>query len=574
MLFLGVFDPSCSQFETSEIEELKCAISRQSEDKRDLVLTKNFALLTIDFGATGGSLIVENDLDKVGVVVGRPYINKASAGIDANILIKALKSRDLDTLKLARGSFCGLCFDRSSKTLMLCTDKVGVFPIYIAKVGDRIYFSNALRMLRSIAKIPKKIVPEHIFSQLAFGYCLARETIFSGIDRMYGGEFVEITASSMETNSYWSWDEVKSSHYSEDELQERIYEAFIDAVKMRAESSPAELSFLSGGLDSRCIVAGLRNIDRPVWSLNFAPEGSQDHLFGRLAATALGSHHYELGLGRDSFSKRQRKILDSWAETHQELVKQGVKTHRVWSGDGGSVGMGHVYLDHAFIQLLREKKIHAAAEYLMKHRKLGIPLGMLRQDMKHQAENSPIEKMLRELNSFAPEDAAKSGLLFFLMNDQRHHLSNYFEDLDLYKFEVVLPFFDSVLLELIVAAPIDEFLLHAFYNKWLVKFGPAISTVPWQAYPNHVPCPVPSEEYGKLRYQWNEDWFDKTENDRKQKEKLDEWRTMLARSGFPKQILSKNKLWLAYCLTHLKIRDYSYILDAAKEIIFFNSDAQ
>jgi len=236
--------------------------------------------------------------------------------------------------------------------------------------------------------------------------------------------------------------------------------------------------------------------------------------------------------------------------------------------------MGHVYLDHAFIQLLREKKIHAAAEYLMNHRKLGIPLGMLRSNMKHQAENSPIEKMLRELNSFAPEDAAKSGLLFFLMNDQRHHLSNYFEDLDLYKFEVVLPFFDSVLLELIVAAPIEDFLLHAFYNKWLAKFGPAISTVPWQTYPNHVPCPVSSDEYGKLRYQWNEDWFDKTENDRKQKEKLDEWRTMLASSGFPKQILSKNKLWFAYCLTHLKIRDYSYILDAAKEIIFFNSDAQ
>ncbi|MFZ6748708.1 asparagine synthase-related protein [Undibacterium sp. Ren11W] len=572
MLFLGVYDPSSSQFEPSEIEELKHAISRQSDDKRHLVLAENFALITIDFGPTGGALVIENDLGHVGMVVGRPYLNMDNAGTDANILIKALKNRDVEALTLVRGSFCGICFDKRSKSLMLCTDKVGVFPIYIAKVGNRIYFSNALRMLRSITKIPKKIVPEHMFSQLAFGYCLARDTIFAGIDRMYGGELIEIAASTMHINSYWRWDDIKPSHYSENELQERIYQAFIDAVKIRVEPTPAELSFLSGGLDSRCIVAALRNIDRPVWTLNFAPDGSQDHLFGRLAATALGSHHYELGLGRDSFSKRQRKILDSWASAHPELVKRGVKAHRVWSGDGGSVGMGHVYLDHAFIQLLREKKIQAASEYLMKHRKLGIPLGMLRSDVKHEAESRPLEKMTREMQSFTPEDDGKSGLLFFLMNDQRHHLSNYFEDLDLYQFEVVLPFFDSVLLELIVAAPIDDFLLHTFYNKWLAKFGPAISTVPWQAYPNHVPCPIYSEEYGKLRYQWNEDWFDKAENDRKLQEKLGEWRRMLARNGFPKQILAKNKLWLAYWLTRLKIRDYTYILDAAKEIIFFNDD--
>lgn len=574
MLFLGVFDPSSPQFDISEIEELKLAISRKPEDKRNLVLIENFALVTIDFGTTGGSLLVANDMDKVGLVIGRPYLNTDNASLDTKTFIDALKNRNLDTLALARGSFCGICFDRTSNKLLLCTDKVGIFPIYIARVGEKIYFSNALRMLKSITRIPKKIVSEHMFSQLAFGYSLARDTIFSGIDRMYGGELLEIKASETRVSSYWRWDEVEPSHCSEDQLQERIYLAFIDAVRIRTTSTPAELSFLSGGLDSRCIVAALRNIGRPVCSLNFAPDGSQDHLFGRLAATALGAHHYELGLGRDNFSKRQRMILDSWADANQDLVQQGVKTHRVWSGDGGSVGMGHVYLDHTFIQLLREKKLRLACEYLMRHGKLGIPSGMLRSEMKYEAENSPIEKMMHEMQFFHPKDEAKSGLLFFLMNDQRHHLSNYFEDLDLYQFEVVLPFFDSSLLELIVAAPIDSFLLHAFYNKWLAKFGPAISTVPWQAYPNHVACPIPTEEYGKLRYQWNEDWFDKTENNRKQQEKLGEWRLMLIQHGFPTQILSKNKLWLAYCLTHLKIRDYSYILDAAKEIILFNSDVQ
>ena len=569
MLFLGIYDSSSSSFHQSEIEELKNAVSRVPEDERNVISRPHFALVTVDFGTLGGTLFVESDSEKLGLVIGRPYLNIENSAVDASLLIEALKNGDMNCLSAVRGSFCGVCFDQKKNSLHLCTDKVGVFPIYIARIGSRVYFSNALRMLKNISHIPKQLASERLFSHLAFGYCLARDTVFSDIDRMYGGEIVEVNESGIHANQYWNWDRIESSNYSEEELRERIYNCFIDAVKIRTESSPGELSFLSGGLDSRCIVAALRNIGRQVWTLNFAPEGSQDHLFGRLAADALGAHHYELGLESDNFSKRQKIILDSWASTNKNWLDQGVKPYRVWSGDGGSVGMGHVYLDDIFVEILRKKNVRKAAEYLMEFGKLGIPLGMLRSEMKHQAQNSPIEKMTREIQYFSTQDPAKSGLLFFLLNDQRHHLASYFENLDLYKFEVVLPFFDSNLLELIVAAPIDGFLNHAFYNKWLEKFGPAISEVPWQAYPGHVPCPVSIEQYGKLRYQWNEDWFDKKENERKRLKDIKAWRVILNDSNFPKNILSENKLLVAYWITRLKIRDYKYILDAAKTVALF-----
>lgn len=571
MLFLGIYDSSSSNFDPSEIEELKTAISRVPEDRRSVISLPHFALVTIDFGTSGGSLFVENDNEKLGLVVGRPYLNIENGAVDASLLIDALKTGDMGCLSVVRGSFCGVCFDKEKKSLQLCTDKVGVFPIYIARIGNRVYFSNALRMLKNISRIPKQLASERLFSHLAFGYCLARDTVFSDIDRMYGGEIVEVNDAGINTKQYWNWDQIESSHYPEEELQERVYRCFIDAVKIRTESSPGELSFLSGGLDSRCIVAALRNIGRQVWTLNFAPEGSQDHLFGRLAADALGANHYELGLESDEFSKRQKMILDSWANANKDWLSKGVKPYRVWSGDGGSVGMGHVYLDNIFVEILRKNNVRKAAEYLMEFGKLGIPIGMLRSRMKHEAQNCPIEKMTKEMQRFSPRDPAKSGLLFFLLNDQRHHLANYFENLDLYKFEVVLPFFDSNLLELVVAAPIDIFLNHTFYNKWLVQFGPAISTVPWQAYPGHVPCPVSIEQYGKLRYQWNEDWFDKKENDRKWLKDIKAWRIILNDSNFPKNILSKNKLLIAYWITRLKIRDYKYILDAAKAVTLFTS---
>lgn len=571
MLFLGIYDSAISDFKPAEIEELESAISRVQQ-KRNVISQPHLTLVTVDFNeseAGGGTFFLEDDPNKTGVVVGRPYLIMKDELADTSALIDALKNRDLSRLAATRGSFCGFCFDKKTKILTLCSDKVGVFPIYIATVGSRIYFSNALRMLRNIGAVPKKLVPERLFSNMAFGYCLDRDTVFADIDRIYGGEMVEVSQSGIQNRQYWNWDKIEPIDYNSTELEDQIYQSFIDAVQIRCDSSPGELSFLSGGLDSRCIVAALRNIGRPVWTLNFAPEGSQDHLFGRLAASALGAQHYELGLGSDNFSKRQKKILDSWADENKSWVAQGVKPYRVWSGDGGSVGLGHVYLDDKFVNLLREKQVSKACQCLMIDEKLGLPIGMLPHEMKQVAQHVPLEKMVKEIKSFSPPDPAKSGFLFFLLNDQRHHLADYFENLDLYQFEVILPFFDSKLLELIVAAPIDGFLGHAFYNRWLEKFGPAISTVPWQAYPGHVPCPVSTEQYGKLRYQWNEDWFDEKENQRKRQEELKTWRVMLNNKCFPSVFLSKNKLTIAYWLTRLNIRDYKYALDAANKIVLF-----
>jgi asparagine synthase (glutamine-hydrolysing) len=574
MLFLGIYDSSSPSFHASEIEELKSAISRKPEDQRQVTLRPHFALVTLDFGLPGAAFFIRDQSDSmgpVGMVLGRPYLNTDSADSDADQLITALKDQDLVGLSNTRGSYCATYYDPESMSLKLCSDKVGVFPIYIAKVGTRIYFANALRMLNNIANIPRQLAPERLFTQIAFDYCLARDTAFSDIDRMYGGEIFEIKKAQTTIKRYWNWDDVLPSQHSEQDLQQEIYDTFIDAVRIRADSSPGEISFLSGGLDSRCIVAALRNMGRPVWSLNFAPEGSQDHFFGRLAAEALGSCHYELGIGTEDFSSRQKTILDSWAEHNQELLAQGVKPYRVWSGDGGSVGMGHVYLDEIFVKKLRAKDIRGAAEYLMKFGNLGVPARAFQSNMQQNAKKIPLERICLEIQGFSTQDPAKAGLLFFLMNDQRHHLATYFENLDLYKFEVVLPFFDSRLLELIVAAPMDFFLLHAFYNKWLSKFGPAITAVPWQAYPGHLACPLPIEGYGKLRNQWSEDWFEETQRKRKRLDEIQAWHAMLNNQLFPAKILSKNALWLAYWLTRLKIRDYGYILNAAKKVSTLSS---
>lgn len=569
MIFLGVLDRAQCDLPQSDQLALQAAITRSSQDHVTVHHLPHFSLLVVQDPAYRDALCVQTSAEHLGLVSGRPYLDETDASRDAATLLQALRAGDRETLRHSRGSFCALAYDALQGTLYLCSDKVGVYPIYIARVGSRVYFASALRMLRALPGVCEETCIDGLFTQVAFGFPLGRRTAYAQVERMYGGELARFGLQTEPVvERYWHWDQVPAAPAPVplDELAQRIHELFLDAVRIRTAGSTGDLSFLSGGLDSRCIVAALREIQRRVWSLNFAPEGAQDHLFGRLVAQRLGAQHFELGLNSGSFPQRQREILDAWAASHTDEVAAGVKPLRVWSGDGGSVGLGHVYLDETFVERLRNSTIADACEYFIRQRKHVVPLGMLHRHLHASAQQVPQQAMCAEIASFHTADPAKAGLLFLLLNDQRQHLTEYFENLDLYRFELVLPFFDAHLLEAVVAAPLDVFLRHGFYNRWLQEFPPGVAEVPWQAYPGHAPCPVPADDYGPLRYQWKEDWFDPVETERRFRRALEGWDRAIAAEAFPSRLLSRPKLRLAWWLTRLKLRDYSYLLDAARRV--------
>ena len=90
-----------------------------------------------------------------------------------------------------------------------------------------------------------------------------------------------------------------------------------------------------------------------------------------------------------------------------------------------------------------------------------------------------------------------------MANDQFRHLHHHYEFIDEYRCELMTPFFDSDFLRYLLSIPIDRFLGHAFYYNWMERFPASVREVPWQAYPGHLPCPLPlSPEEMQARSQW------------------------------------------------------------------------
>ena len=125
-----------------------------------------------------------------------------------------------------------------------------------------------------------------------------------------------------------------------------------------------------------------------------------------------------------------------------------------------------------------------------------------------------------------------------------------------------MPFFDSSFVELIVSIPIDLCLEHRLYLKWLALFPKAVSAVPWQAYPGHLPCPLPIPD--ELDYQWG-DKFQAAEQRALKKTFDQRARRLIESRDFASRILNKNNIRLAALIHRTGWRDYGYFIETAEK---------
>ncbi len=162
-----------------------------------------------------------------------------------------------------------------------------------------------------------------------------------------------------------------------------------------------------------------------------------------------------------------------------------------WSGDGGSVGFGHVYTEPTAIEALRAGQLNEAIRRFLGHFKFGIPRGIVTDQAHPRIQSAMIRAIQEEIRSYDPLSRDRWLWLFLLCNEQRHHLRAHFEELDINRLELILPFFDWRFLAYICALPIDECLWHQAYNRFFDLLPESARAAPWQTYPGHVPCPLP-----------------------------------------------------------------------------------
>src|SRR5205085_476049 len=92
----------------------------------------------------------------------------------------------------------------------------------------------------------------------------------------------------------------------------------------------------------------------------------QDQMFGRQFAEAVGAIHAEIPKQPGDLTPDYSSLMAGvWGEANTTTASPAERPNIVWSGEGGSVALGHVHLTEQMVELMRSGEIDSViAEYL------------------------------------------------------------------------------------------------------------------------------------------------------------------------------------------------------------------
>jgi asparagine synthase (glutamine-hydrolysing) len=213
-----------------------------------------------------------------------------------------------------RGKFALAVWDGRARRLLLARDRLGVKPLYYARVGELLLFSSELKSLLASGLVPTDLDYEAIDAYLSLAYVPAPATPLAAVRKLEPGELLLAGPhEGVRRERYWHYPlpEPDSPARPEGEYAEELLELLDESVRLRLMSDVPLGAMLSGGLDSSLIVALMaRNASGPVktFSVGFREAGPANELGdARRVAELYGCEHHELEL---SYAEQSVDLAD------------------------------------------------------------------------------------------------------------------------------------------------------------------------------------------------------------------------------------------------------------------------
>lgn len=230
---------------------------------------------------------------------------------DTEVLLRAWMEWGEETPQKLQGEFAFAMLDGRTRKLFLCRDRLGIKPLYYAIKGGRFAFASEVRAF-SAAGFDDGIEPRAVDGFLAFGSVPEPLTILRGVHMQPAGTVMEVKLDSLSlrTERYWTNALLTGTSLLMEPRLEELEPLLRDAVECRLVSDVPLGVFLSGGIDSGCIVsAASRERRLNTFLLDFPEPEFSEARFAKLVADRFSTTHNQVVLTESIFRAELPKAL-------------------------------------------------------------------------------------------------------------------------------------------------------------------------------------------------------------------------------------------------------------------------
>ncbi len=225
----------------------------------------------------------------------------ASTG-DTEVLLKAYGQWGEACLERLVGMFAFAVWDAGQERLILARDRLGEKPLYYYPGPGSFIFASEVRSLLATGLVPRRLDSLGLASYLAFGAVQDPLTIIEGVASLPPGHTLVWEKGQYRMRTYWSLAEVASrppATESAEEAVKVIRERLLEAVSQRLVADVPLGIFLSGGVDSSCVVAlacELHTQAPETFSVTFGDPEFCEAAYSNSVARAFGCRHHQVEL--------------------------------------------------------------------------------------------------------------------------------------------------------------------------------------------------------------------------------------------------------------------------------------
>ena len=232
----------------------------------------------------------------------------------AEILLHGWRIGGREFFRSLGGKFAAAIWDAGRRQLILTNDRFGMQPLYYARPDKGLLAASEIKALLADPQVPRTPDVRGISQFFAYGQYLGEATSFSAIRVLPPAAWLVFDAAEdrLSVQRYWNLGVPPQIVCREDELLDRLDEAFKRAVDRHVAGDHRLGLALSGGLDARSILAVIDHQHVPITSVSMGVEGCRDHRSASQLAALTNRRHHNHVLDTaflDDFEKHLRYMV-------------------------------------------------------------------------------------------------------------------------------------------------------------------------------------------------------------------------------------------------------------------------
>lgn len=195
---------------------------------------------------------------------------------DSETILQTYAVRGLSFLDDLRGMYAFALHDAAAGRLILGRDRLGIKPLFYARLPDRIAFASEIKALLPLLPQGPQVSAAALRQFLQNQFATGEETIITGIRRVLPGEALIIDAGlSVWRHRYWSGQDVAPRVWGEDEAQAELDRLMDQVMREHMRSDVPFGLFLSGGTDSAILAERLAALGAgPIKTFSIGYQGA------------------------------------------------------------------------------------------------------------------------------------------------------------------------------------------------------------------------------------------------------------------------------------------------------------